>query len=56
MKKLTIILALAVAALASAGMARHRQNPMTAAGKAIPAADCCPFPPCPPDCGPTGPK
>jgi hypothetical protein len=51
MKKLTIILALAVAALATAGMAKHPSNPLTMAGQKVPTASGeWPIPTCPPDC------
>ena len=50
MKKLTIILALAVAALATAGMTRHPSNPLTVAGKALPTTAAWPAPVCPPNC------
>jgi hypothetical protein len=52
MKKLTIIVALAAAALATAGMSRHPGNPLTMAGKAVAPPSSIPFPPCPPDCSP----
>jgi len=48
MKKLTIAIALLVAALATSGQLRHRDNPLTAAGEMIQTD--VPTPPCPPDC------
>jgi len=51
MKKLTIIIALAVAAIATAGQLMHPLNPLTVAGKAISVEGSIPFPVCPPSCG-----
>jgi len=48
MKKLTILLALAVAALATAGMVRNPGNPLTLAGDKTRE---WPTPTCPPSCG-----
>lgn len=52
MKKLTIVLALAAAALATAGMRRHPANPLTVASQKISVAPQeFPYPVCPPSCG-----
>lgn len=50
MKKLTIVLALAVAAVATAGMMTHSQNPLLVNGKALTMPHEFPYPPCPPAC------
>jgi hypothetical protein len=51
MKKLTIILALAVAALATAGRLSHPNNPQTTQGMALSTTPgIWPLPVCPPDC------
>jgi hypothetical protein len=52
MKKLTFALALAVAALATAGQVTHPSNPLTIAGKQLPMTpEVYPLPVCPPACG-----
>lgn len=50
MKKLTLILALAVAAIATAGQFRHPANPLTMADHQVPVNPDFPFPACPPAC------
>jgi hypothetical protein len=51
MKKLTIVVALLVAALATAGQMRHPSNPLTAGGTLLQtSASDLPIPICPPAC------
>jgi hypothetical protein len=51
MKKLTFIVALAVAALATVGMKRHPGNPQMTQAKVLPSpTKAWPLPICPPNC------
>lgn len=51
MTKLTLILALAVAAIATAGMKMHPNNPLTTQGMKISTKQSeWPIPTCPPSC------